>query len=1275
VAGTWRDLTDSVNSMAGNLTNQVRSIAAVATAVARGDLTQKINVDARGEILELKNTLNTMVDQLSAFADEVTRVAREVGTEGRLGGQAEVPGVAGTWRDLTDSVNSMAGNLTNQVRNIAQVTTAVARGDLTQKIDVDARGEILALKNTLNTMVDQLSGFADEVTRVAREVGTEGRLGGQAEVPGVAGTWRDLTDSVNFMANNLTNQVRSIATVATAVARGDLSQKIKVDARGEILELKTTLNTMVDQLSGFADEVTRVAREVGTEGILGGQARVPGVAGTWRDLTDSVNFMAGNLTSQVRSIATVATAVARGDLSQKISVDARGEILELKTTLNTMVDQLSAFADEVTRVAREVGTEGRLGGQAQVRGIGGTWKDLTVNVNVMAENLTSQVRSIATVATAVAGGDLSKKITVEAKGEVAALAQSINSMVDTLRAFADEVTRVAREVGTEGILGGQARVGNVAGTWRDLTDSVNSMAGNLTSQVRNIALVTSAIAQGDLSKKIDVDARGEILELKTTINTTVDRLSAFASEVTRVAREVGTEGKLGGQAEVEGVSGTWQRLTESVNRLAGNLTTQVRAIAAVATAVARGDLTQKIDVDARGEILELKNNINQMIANLEETTRSNLEQDWLKTNLARISALMQGHRDLAAVASLILSELVPLVSAQQGAFFLAQSEPDGEVVLERVAGYGCRPTDAPVRFHRGESLVGQTAVDKKTIMVTEAPPGYLTVSSGLGSAAPVNVIVLPVLFEGEALGVLELASVNKLTSVHLDLLEQLKRNIGVNLNTIMANARTEALLAESQRLAHELRARSEQLQAQQDELQRSNTELAEKAALLARQNRDIEIKNTEIEQARLELEERARQLSAASMYKSQFMANMSHELRTPLNSALILAKLLADNLEGNLTGKQVEYAKTIYSAGSDLLQLINDILDLAKVEAGHMELQLTCVRLEELVSYVETLCRPLVAEKGLDFAVSVAPDVPASLDTDGHRLQQILRNLLSNAVKFTSEGGVRMQISLADAAGLGGDGHPAAPGWIAFAVQDTGIGIPADKLSVIFEAFQQADGTTNRRYGGTGLGLTISRELTRVLGGELQVSSEPGIGSTFTLYLPLHHAPEAMIIEAFDGEPLALDAPVDTPFVEVTDSSETADSRDLRFDGEKVLIVDDDQRNVFAVSILLERHGLTVVHAESGPAGIESLRRDQEIALVLLDVMLPGLDGHATAAEIRKLPEYADLPIIAVTAKAMKGDREKSLAAGATEYVTKPVDIDHLIRLIATHLGARTVKK
>ncbi|HYC47005.1 MAG TPA: HAMP domain-containing protein, partial [Burkholderiales bacterium] len=616
VAGTWKDLTDNVNSMAGNLTAQVRNIAEVATAIANGDLSRKITVDVKGEILQLKDTLNTMVDQLRSFASEVTRVAREVGTEGSLGGQAQVPGVAGTWKDLTDSVNAMATNLTQQVRNIAEVTTAVARGDLSRKITVDVKGEILQLKEAINTMVDQLNSFAAEVTRVAREVGTEGKLGGQAQVPGVAGTWKDLTDSVNAMATNLTAQVRNIAEVTTAVARGDLSRKITVDVKGEILELKNTINTMVEQLNSFASEVTRVAREVGTEGKLGGQAQVPGVSGTWKDLTDNVNSMAGNLTAQVRNIAEVATAIANGDLSRKITVDVRGEILELKNTLNTMVDQLNSFAGEVSRVAREVGTEGKLGGQAQVRGVAGTWKDLTDNVNWMAGNLTAQVRNIAEVATAVARGDLSRKITVDVKGEILELKNTLNTMVDQLNAFASEVTRVAREVGTEGKLGGQAQVPGVAGTWKDLTDNVNSMAGNLTAQVRNIAEVATAIATGDLSRKITVDVRGEILQLKETINTMVDQLNSFAGEVSRVAREVGTEGKLGGQAQVPGVAGTWKDLTDNVNFMAGNLTGQVRNIAEVTIAVANGDLSKKITVDVRGEILQLKEAINTMVDQL-----------------------------------------------------------------------------------------------------------------------------------------------------------------------------------------------------------------------------------------------------------------------------------------------------------------------------------------------------------------------------------------------------------------------------------------------------------------------------------------------------------------------------------------------------------------------------------------------------------------------------------------------------------------------------------
>ncbi len=1139
VAGTWKDLTDSVNFMATNLTDQVRDIAQVTTAVANGDLSQKISVDVRGELLDLKRTINTMVDQLSGFAAEVTRVAREVGTEGRLGGQADVPGVSGTWKALTDNVNQLAGNLTGQVRNIAQVTTAVAKGDLSQKITVEARGEVAQLKDTINTMVDQLSSFADEVTRVAREVGTEGKLGGQADVPGVSGTWKALTDNVNQLAGNLTGQVRNIAQVTTAVAKGDLSQKITVEARGEVAQLKDTINTMVDQLSSFADEVTRAAREVGVEGRLGGQADVKGVSGTWKALTDNVNQLAGNLTSQVRNIAQVTTSVANGDLSQKITVEARGEILELKSTMNTMVDQLGSFADEVTRVAREVGTEGKLGGQAQVRGVSGVWKDLTDNVNQLAGNLTGQVRNIAQVTTAVAKGDLSQKITVDVRGELLELKSTINIMVDQLGSFADEVTRVAREVGTDGRLGGQADVKGVSGTWKDLTDSVNYMADNLTDQVRNIAQVTTAVAGGDLSQKITVDARGEILQLKNTINTMVDQLSSFAAEVTRVAREVGTEGKLGGQAEVKGVSGTWKDLTDNVNQLAGNLTTQVRAIAEVSRSVAQGDLTRSITVAAPGEVGELKDTINQMITTLAETTRVNTDQDWLKTNLAHIGARLQGHRDLRAVSQLLMSELTPLVTAQLGAFFVAESPNGSERRSFRLLssyGYKHRKGIDNV-WEEGEGLVGQAALEKQVILVTDAPTDYVRISSGLGEAAPVNIVVLPVVFEDQVLGIIELASFRPFSAINQAFLEQIVETVGVVLSGIIANMRTEELLKESQRLTQELQSQSEELQSQQDELrktnleledqarslraseellqtqqeelQQTNAELEEKALQLAEQNRAIEVKNAEIELARVALEERAEQLAVSSRYKSEFLANMSHELRTPLNSLLILAKLLADNRDGNLTDKQVEFAHSIHDAGADLLNLISDILDLSKVEAGKMEVSPAAVELAALGREVEQLFRPLADQRGLQFYVQIDPGAPSAIVTDDQRLQQVLNNLLSNAVKFTSEGSVTLAIrSPEPGVQLMSSSLRQAEGVVAFSVTDTGIGIPEDKLLLIFEAFQQADGSTSRRYGGTGLGLSISREIARLLGGELHVRSTVGEGSTFTLYLPAVRATE-----------------------------------------------------------------------------------------------------------------------------------------------------------------------
>jgi HAMP domain-containing protein/signal transduction histidine kinase/DNA-binding response OmpR family regulator len=1569
VAGTWKDLTDSVNTMASNLTDQVRQIAVVTTAVANGDLSQKVTVEAKGEVATLAETINSMTDRLRVFAEQVTGVAREVGTEGVLGGQAEVEGVSGTWRDLTDNVNLMANNLTGQVRNIAQVTTAVANGDLSQKITVDARGEILELKQTINTMVDQLSSFAAEVTRVAREVGTEGRLGGQAEVKGVSGTWRDLTESVNFLASNLTDQVRNIAQVTTAVATGDLSQKIDVDAQGEIAELKDTINTMVDQLSSFAAEVTRVAREVGTEGMLGGQAEVAGVSGTWRDLTESVNQLADNLTDQVRNIAQVTTAVATGDLSKKITVDAQGEIAELKDTINTMVDQLNAFAAEVTRVAREVGTEGKLGGQATVEGVSGTWRGLTDNVNLMAGNLTSQVRAIARVTTAVANGDLSKKIDIEAKGEILELSETINTMVDQLSSFADEVTRVAREVGTEGQLGGQAEVKGVSGTWRDLTENVNFMAGNLTDQVRNIAQVATAVANGDLSQKITVDARGEILELKKTLNTMVDQLQSFAAEVTRVAREVGTQGQLGGQAEVEGVSGTWRDLTENVNQLAGNLTTQVRAIAEVSTAVTQGDLTRQISVEAEGEVAELSDTINQMIANLRETTQKNAEQDWLNTNLARISGLMQGQRDLATVSRLIMSEISPLVSAQHGAFFLAESENGGDSELRLIASYGYKKRKTVSnQFKFGEALVGQAALEGKSILITNAPHDYVKVTSGLGEALPVNIIVMPILFEDQVLAVVELASLRAFSDVNQAFLEQLGETLGVVLNAIIANRRTEELLEQSQSLAEELQSQSEELQSQQEELKRSNSELEqqtsslraseellqtqqeelqqtneelqEKAELLSQQNRDIEVQNEEIERARADLEEKAAQLAVSSKYKSEFLANMSHELRTPLNSLLILSKLLAENPDENLTGKQVEFASTIHTAGADLLSLISDILDLTKVEAGKMEVNPGAVEVSGITDYVERAFHSVAEQKGLALQIATAPDTPAVVFTDDQRVQQVLRNLLSNAFKFTEAG--KVSLELAGSEERAEDGTPYV---ISITVRDSGIGIAEDKLRLIFEAFQQADGTTSRRYGGTGLGLSISREIVRMLGGEIRVRSTPGVGSAFEFLLPTYvevpepaeppralpappppeaqqaaaiaelpdlvpgedeepaapaddraqladadrvvlimdddsesatrtlvqarehgfrgviaprgniglslahdlspdvivlsvpirggagvldqlkhhprtrHVPVYVLADAADrhaslsagaagfltrpayaeelsgmfetvsefldrparrlliveddevermsvselvgaGEDVVVtavgsseealaameegsfdcivldlklpkmtgfalldhlkederhrDVPViihtgkqltrrdETKLRRYTDSiivkdaasperllAETslflhrspsalpADSRrmleqlqsaDAVLQGKRIMVVDDDVRNVFALTSVLEARGMSVRFAENGREAIESLDADPGVDLVLMDVMMPEMDGHETTRALRADPRFADLPVIALTAKAMKGDREKSIAAGASDYITKPVDIEQLISLMRVWL-------
>jgi HAMP domain-containing protein/CheY-like chemotaxis protein/signal transduction histidine kinase len=1244
VAGTWKDLTDSVNAMCGNLTDQVRNIAQVTTAVARGDLSRKITVDVRGEILELKDTINTMVDQLNGFASEVTRVAREVGTEGKLGGQAAVPGVAGTWKDLTDSVNFMAGNLTAQVRNIADVATAIAGGDLSKKITVNVSGEILQLKETVNTMVDQLNAFAGEVTRVAREVGTEGRLGGQANVLGVAGTWKDLTDSVNSMAGNLTAQVRNIAEVTTAVARGDLSRKITVDVKGEILELKNTINTMVDQLNSFASEVTRVAREVGTEGKLGGQAEVPEVAGTWKDLTDNVNFMASNLTAQVRNIAEVATAIANGDLSKKITVDVRGELLQLKETLNTTTDQLRSFAGEVTRVAREVGTEGRLGGQANVPGVAGTWKDLTDNVNLLAANLTTQVRNIAEVTTAVARGDLSRKITVDVKGEILELKNTINTMVDQLNAFASEVTRVAREVGTEGKLGGQAQVSGVAGTWKDLTDTVNVMAANLTEQVRGIVKVVTAVANGDLKQNLAVKSKGEVAALAETINNMTDTLATFADQVTTVAREVGVEGRLGGQANVPGAAGTWKALTGNVNLLAANLTTQVRAIAEVATAVTKGDLTRSIQVEARGEVAELKDNINTMIDNLRLTTDRNTEQDWLKTNLAKFTNMLQGQRDLATVGRLLLSELTPLVNAQQGVIYQVESEELH--TLRLLSAYADDGVNGhPQRLRIGEGLIGQCAADKRRMLITDMPKRTVLIGSALFKVVPSNIIVLPVLFENQVKAVIELASVTQFTALQTMFLEQLTASIGIVLNSIEATMQTEGLLKQSQQLAAEL-------QTQQRELQQTNEQLEQKAQQLAERNVEVERKNQEIEQARRALEEKAAELALTSKYKSEFLANMSHELRTPLNSILILGQQLADNPDGNLTSKQTEFARTIHGAGTDLLNLISDILDLSKIESGTVTVEAEEIFFSNLLDAVARPFRHEAETKQLSFNVELDPALGRSLTTDSKRLQQVLKNLLSNAFKFTDRGGVQLKVSLAPSGWT--STHPIlsqAQSVVSFEVADSGIGIPAEKQKIIFEAFQQADASTSRKYGGTGLGLAISRELSNLLGGEIQLRSSPSVGSTFTLYLPITYAGPSVATRPASMPGIVVPQAPSAPILPERPIEQIPDDRHEIQPGDSILLIVEDDPHYCRVLIDLARDkGFKVLVAMRGAEALELAKQYQPTA-VSLDVFLPDMLGWSVLTQLKQNPLTRHIPVQIIT---LDEDKHHGLARGAFSFVTKP---------------------
>jgi signal transduction histidine kinase/DNA-binding response OmpR family regulator/HAMP domain-containing protein len=1080
------------------------------------------------------------------------------------------------------------------------------------------------------------------------------------------------------------DEMTAILGALNALKRGDTEVRLPVEWVGVSGRVADVFNEVVERNERMAQELERLSRVVGKEGKLGKRGTLGDVTGFWRDSIDAVNLLIDDLVHPTSETARVIGAVAQGDLSQTMALEVdgvplQGEFLRTAKTVNKMVDQLGSFAAEVTRVAREVGTEGKLGGQAKVKGVAGTWKDLTDSVNSMAGNLTAQVRNIADVTKAVASGDLSKKITVDVKGEILELKNTINTMVDQLSSFASEVTRVAREVGTEGILGGQADVKGVAGTWKDLTDGVNFMAGNLTSQVRGIAKVVTAVANGDLEQKLTVEAKGEIAALTDTINGMIDTLATFADQVTSVAREVGVEGKLGGQAKVPGAAGTWKGLTENVNQLAANLTTQVRAIAEVATAVTQGDLTRSITVEARGEVAALKDTANEMIRNLRDTTQKNTEQDWLKTNLAKFSRMLQGQKDLNTVARLILSELAPVVSAQHALFYVLDSSgPQPGLTL--LASYGGRGQSVlGSRLDLGEGLVGQCAVEKEKILLSNVPLDYIRIFSGLGAAPPQNILVLPVIFEGQVRGVLELASFERFSATHEAFLDQLTESIGIVINTIKANTRTEDLLKQSQSLAQELQSR-------QQELQQTNQELEEKAGLLAHQNQEVERKNQEVEQARKALEEKAEQLALTSKYKSEFLANMSHELRTPLNSLLILSDQLCKNPEGNLSVRQVEFSKTIHASGNDLLTLINDILDLSKIESGTVVVEPIDLPLEDLRRYVERNFRHVAEAKNVDFFIHLDPQLPKSMYADAKRLQQVLKNLLSNSFKFTHAGDVTLAIKVVRS-GWSVDNETLnnAPEVVAFSVRDTGIGISPDKQQIIFEAFQQADGSTSRKYGGTGLGLAISRELSRLLGGEIRLTSMPRVGSTFTLYLPQNYAMPrsvrrsaltppggAIATDRFvpsgighvdariehDGGTHALHGPeaaalaADVSCSEASEVNEVGDDRDSVSPGDRVLLIVEND--------LAFAHFLLEAAREKGYKGLVTSQGVSALALaaqfkpsaMTLDLFLPDINGWRVLNRIKNDITTRHIPIAVISTDE---SREQALNAGAYAFVAKPV--------------------
>jgi CheY-like chemotaxis protein/HAMP domain-containing protein len=974
-------------------------------------------------------------------------------------------------------------------------------------------------------------------------------------------------------------------------------------------------------------------------------------------MPDSVPARADTVDSTV--LLAVLAKVKSGDFTARMPLEWTGVAGKVADGLNEVIIANQALGAELARVGQVVGKEGRLSQRVVLGGWAQSWSGSIHCVNSLIDDLVRPTVEMQRVIGAVADGDLSKKVSADVQGEMLELKNTINAMVDQLNGFISEVTRVAREVGTEGKLGQAAAVTiEVGGVWKDLTDNVNLMAGNLTGQVRNIAEVTTAVANGDLSKKISIDVKGEFLELKNTVNAMVDQLKTFSGEVTRVAREVGVEGRLGGQAQSKEVGGVWKDLTDNVNQLAANLTNQVRAISDVATAVIEGDLTRQVSVEASGEVALLKDKLNEMIRNLRETTDQNVEQDWLKTNRERFTRMLQGQDDLTAVSSMILSELATLVSAQHGVFYTMTSRSDrGEPLLELQAGYGYEERrHLSTSFRLGEGLVGQCAKEKKRILLSDVPGDYVKINSGLGESPPLNIIVLPVLFEGSLRAVVELASFSRFSETHQSFLDSITESIGIVLSTIQAAGLTESLLKQSQSQAEELRA-------QQEELRGSNIDLARQAKLLAEQNLLAEQKNLEVEESKRLIEEKVSQLAVSSKYKSEFIANMSHELRTPLNSLLILAQQLEGNPDDNMTDTQVEYASVIHSSGKELLALLNSILDLAKVESGTVRAENADVSVAELRTALLREFEHVARGKGLDFSIDVATDCPRRLVTDPQRLRQILKNLLANAFKFTHNGGVRLQIGVAHS-GWSPETAPLqdATAVVALAIVDTGIGIDEEQQQRIFEAFAQGDGTTARRYGGTGLGLSISRELASLLGGELNVRSALGEGSTFTVYLPsagYEPSLRSAVEQHLSPPPQHLRPVVAQRWTATGARPMPAGSRANsapQFAGMKVLVVDDDPRNIFAMTALLGQSQAEVIAAESGADAIATLQRVPGIDLVLMDIMMPIMDGYETMRAIRALDRFTTLPIIAVTGKAMAGERQRCLDAGATEYVPKPVD-------------------